>query len=126
MPFFQYNAAGLLGIDSTTPTTMGTALADLPMINFISFSASINALTVAEISITSGNNCVLFTTGSTICWGANTNGALGLDTPAEPAGDDPGDMAALVPLTFAASVKATISQISAGDRSSCGNWKYIF
>jgi alpha-tubulin suppressor-like RCC1 family protein len=117
---FQANDAGQLGMDSLTPATLGGLSTDMATLNFISFTASLNALTIADMSLISTHTCVLFTTGSIICWGSNSNGRLGYDDTADARGDAPGEMVNLVPLVFATSISAKVVQISSGDRSTCG------
>ena len=119
--FAQANTKGQLGLSSGTPVSLGSLPGEMAQVSFISFSASINALTVAEISASSNPTCILFTTGGVFCWGGNTHGGTGLDDTAEPVGDDPGDMENLKPLVFAATITHAVVQVSAGDASVCGN-----
>lgn len=110
---------GRTGRDAVTD--IGTNPTDMSNLNFISFTASLNALAITELSSTRTHVCVIFDTGSVVCFGCNTYGNLGANLSASSGvGDTPGEMVALVPIVFKASVAtSTPIQVSAGDLITC-------
>jgi hypothetical protein len=68
---------GILGQNNILP--QGAAATDMSSLSFISFTASMQALGIAEISVGATHACAVFSSGSSICWGENSSGELGAE-----------------------------------------------
>ncbi len=89
-------------------------------IGFISFSASLNALTVMDIDVGNNHACVHFANYKAMCWGYDMDDGLGTTIKTGDMGDNPGEMVALIPIAFSASITEAIVQIECGNGSTCG------
>ncbi len=89
---------------------------------YLSFSASMNALGIVEISTGYLHNCALFSSGRIICWGSNENGELGAEVGTGfELGDNSGELAALIPVNFMTSIVTFPAiEVAAGRYVTCG------
>jgi hypothetical protein len=120
-PYCQSNTEGSLGLDSSTPTNIGREATDMANLSFLSFAPSLNDAGIAQISSTRAlHTCVLFFSGSLVCFGSNQNGAIGLASTTDHRGDQPGEMSTLVPIMFRPTITFPIVQVATGAMFSCG------
>lgn len=113
------NTAGQLGINSII--AIGSNPTDMSNLTFISFSASLNAVGIIEMTAGNQNTCVLFANHSMICFGINNVGQSGAEVGIGISlGDDPSDMESLVPILFPSSFSPHyIVQITSGYFTTC-------
>lgn len=87
---------------------------------YISFTSSLQALGVAEISTGFTHGCALFLTGSAVCWGSNSSQELGYAAIGSNMGDSANEMLNIVPLNFKASYTTSLLvQIACGKLTTC-------
>ncbi len=119
--YTQKNAEGQLGLDSTTPAHIGDDATDMSSVSFISFAPSLNSAGVAQIAgARSLHICVLFFSGSVVCFGSNQGGAIGLASLTDHRGDEQGEMSTLPPIVFGPSITFAVVQVAAGTDFTCG------
>lgn len=89
-------------------------------LGFITFTATLNVIPIVEISGRGEHVCVLFQTGSVVCFGRNNSGECGAGTNESAIGDNAGEIPALVPVLFKVSiVTVPVISISAGAGGTC-------
>lgn len=99
---------------------VGIAATEISSLPYLSFAPSLNALGIVDITANAGShNCVLFANGSVVCFGKNSNGQLGTLSTANHQGDFFGEMAALTPVVFGATITFQVVQVVAGLQNSC-------
>ncbi len=107
---------GQLGRNSLT-SPFGSTAADMSSLLPIDFAQSLLAEPVVDLSVRAGNHvCAVFGTLGTVCWGSNSNGALGTGDTID-RGGAANEMSMLAPIAFA--ITNTVVQVSAGAVSTC-------
>lgn len=111
---------GQLGRDDVI--SRGALPTDMTNLSFIAFTASLNSVGVADISLGTKSTCVLFTNAYVLCYGSNVYGESGAEVTA---GGNIGDapirsVGNLFPILFMDPTKFyPVAQIAAGDRVTC-------
>ncbi len=104
----------------TTITSMGSLPTHMSNLAFVSFTATMNALGVADVSVGNDHTCVMFATGSITCFGRNVSGQLGLTLATNVAVGDSADelLTLALPVVFKYTTVRAV-QIAAGVSATC-------
>jgi alpha-tubulin suppressor-like RCC1 family protein len=86
------------------------------------FSPALDNQGIIDLGAGYRHACALFSSGAVACWGRNVEGQLGNEvTSSAYIGDDPNEVAAIVPIAFKASLASLpVVQVGAGNDYSCG------
>jgi len=105
------------GFDPPNTSPRGDQTGEMEALVPVALGLAAPPINAVALAAGDDHTCAIISNGNTICWGRNDHGELGQGTTENNVGDEPNEMASVVPVDFGGGHKAI--EIAAGQEFTC-------